>query len=79
MSRPQSPVQTLSTIVLRDDLVGSGALKGLDAHSHIEVEGLDAVDGTPVLDVKPVRSGYRPPCEFREPDRARDLMADYWD
>ena len=45
----------------------------------IEVEGLDAVDGTRVLDVKPVWSGYRPRGEFREPDRARDLMMNYWE
>ena len=126
------------TIVLRDDLLGPDALKGLDAHSHIEVvfhfhlhtdepveagarhprgrtdwpavaiyaqhgrmrinrigvsvcrllwvdglsvevEGLDAVDGTPVLDIKPVWSGYRPRGAFREPDWARELMASYWD
>ena len=45
----------------------------------VEVEGLDAVDGTPVLDIKPVWSGYQPRGALREPDWARELMANYWD
>ncbi|MFL5072584.1 MAG: SAM-dependent methyltransferase [Xanthobacteraceae bacterium] len=43
----------------------------------IEVEGLDAVDGTPVLDIKPVWRGNEPRGEIREPDWARELMAKY--
>lgn len=127
-----------ASIVLREDLLSPDALKGLDAHSHVEVvfhfhvdahepveagarhprgrtdwpkvgiyaqhgrmrlnrigvsvcrilgvdgltvhvEGLDAVDGTPVLDLKPVWSGYRPRGAFSEPDWARELMENYWD
>jgi tRNA-Thr(GGU) m(6)t(6)A37 methyltransferase TsaA len=49
-------------------------LKGLS----VEVEGLDAVDGTPVLDIKPVWSGNAPRGTFREPEWARELMANYW-
>jgi tRNA (adenine37-N6)-methyltransferase len=33
----------------------------------IGVEGLDAVDGTPLLDIKPVWSGYLPRGTIREP------------
>jgi tRNA-Thr(GGU) m(6)t(6)A37 methyltransferase TsaA len=44
----------------------------------VEVEGLDAVDGTPVLDIKPVWSGNFPRGQFREPDWARELMENYW-
>jgi tRNA (adenine37-N6)-methyltransferase len=44
----------------------------------VEVEGLDAVDGTPLLDIKPVWSGYLPRGPLREPDWARELMAHYW-
>ena len=44
----------------------------------IEVEGLDAVDGTPLLDIKPVWSGYLPRGAIREPEWARQLMAKYW-
>jgi tRNA (Thr-GGU) A37 N-methylase len=44
----------------------------------LEVEGLDAIDGTPVLDIKPVMSGFTPRGAFREPDWAREIMATYW-
>ncbi|MDH4108186.1 MAG: SAM-dependent methyltransferase [Gammaproteobacteria bacterium] len=44
----------------------------------VEVEGLDAVDGTPVLDIKPVWSGYLPRGELREPAWAKEIMRQYW-
>lgn len=45
----------------------------------LDVRGLDAVDGTPVLDLKPVMSGFAPRGEVREPAWAVELMAGYWD
>ncbi len=44
----------------------------------LELRGLDAIDGTPVLDIKPVMSGFAPRGEVREPDWAREIMAAYW-
>ena len=44
----------------------------------LEVEGLDAIDGTPVLDIKPVMSGFLPRGAVREPDWAREIMAAHW-
>ena len=44
----------------------------------LTVAGLDAIDGTPVLDVKPCMRGFLPRGDIREPDWARELMADYW-
>ena len=44
----------------------------------IEVEGLDAIDGTPVLDIKPVMTGFQPRGEISEPAWAREIMAAYW-
>jgi tRNA-Thr(GGU) m(6)t(6)A37 methyltransferase TsaA len=44
----------------------------------LEVEGLDAIDGTPVLDIKPVMAGFQPRGEICEPAWAREIMADYW-
>lgn len=44
----------------------------------IEVSGLDAIDGTPVLDIKPVMRGFAPRGEAREPEWAGELMAGYW-
>jgi len=45
---------------------------------HLDVEGLDAIDGTPVLDIKPVLTGFLPRCEVREPAWAGEIMKDYW-
>jgi tRNA (Thr-GGU) A37 N-methylase len=44
----------------------------------IEVVGLDAVDGSPVLDVKPYMSGFAPRGPIFEPSWAQELMHDYW-
>lgn len=44
----------------------------------IDVAGLDAVDGTPVLDVKPHMAGFGPRGDVREPVWAQELMAGYW-
>ena len=44
----------------------------------LEVRGLDAVDGTPVLDLKPYLAGFAPRGSVREPDWARELMDGYW-
>lgn len=45
----------------------------------VEVEGLDAIDGTPVLDIKPVMAEFLPRGTVRQPDWSRELMAGYWD
>lgn len=50
---------------------------GLDG-VRVEVEGLDAIDGTPVLDIKPVMRGFLPRGEVREAAWAGEIMADYW-
>jgi tRNA (adenine37-N6)-methyltransferase len=42
------------------------------------VEGLDAVDGTPVVDIKPVMVEFLPREPVRQPDWTRELMKDYW-
>jgi tRNA-Thr(GGU) m(6)t(6)A37 methyltransferase TsaA len=44
----------------------------------VEVQGLDAIDGTPIVDIKPVLSGFLPRGELREPDWARAIMETYW-
>lgn len=42
------------------------------------VRGLDAIDGTPVLDIKPVMKGFLPRGDIREPEWAREIMKEYW-
>lgn len=44
----------------------------------LHVRGLDAIDGTPVLDIKPVMKGFLPRGEIREPPWAEELMKGYW-
>lgn len=44
----------------------------------LTVEGLDAVDGTPILDIKPVIKGFLPRGDVREPAWATEIMKDYW-
>jgi tRNA (Thr-GGU) A37 N-methylase len=45
----------------------------------LEVQGLDAIDGTPVLDIKPHMSGFNPRGEVSEPAWSLELMDRYWD
>ncbi|HUI02795.1 MAG TPA: SAM-dependent methyltransferase [Acidimicrobiales bacterium] len=44
----------------------------------LTVRGLDAVDGTPVLDVKPYMRGFAPRGPVTEPPWAEELMRGYW-
>ncbi len=44
----------------------------------IAVENLDAVDGTPVIDIKPVFSEYLPDGPIRQPEWSHELMRNYW-
>ncbi len=44
----------------------------------IVVRGLDAIDGTPVLDVKPYLQEFAPRGEVRQPAWSHELMRDYW-
>jgi tRNA-Thr(GGU) m(6)t(6)A37 methyltransferase TsaA len=44
----------------------------------LKVRGLDAVDGTPVLDIKPVMTEFLPRGQTKQPVWARELMKDYW-
>ncbi len=44
----------------------------------VRVRGLDAIDGTPVLDLKPVMAGFLPRGALRQPEWASALMQGYW-
>lgn len=43
------------------------------------VRGLDAVDGTPVLDIKPWIKEFGPRGGVRQPEWSSELMKDYWE
>jgi tRNA-Thr(GGU) m(6)t(6)A37 methyltransferase TsaA len=44
----------------------------------VAVRGLDAIDGTPVLDIKPYLAEFGPRGEIRQPAWSHELMAEYW-
>ena len=44
----------------------------------LTVRGLDAVDGTPVLDLKPHMTGFDPRGQVRQPAWAEEIMSAYW-
>jgi tRNA-Thr(GGU) m(6)t(6)A37 methyltransferase TsaA len=44
----------------------------------LHVAGLDAIDGTPVLDIKPWMDGFAPRGMRRQPEWADAIMEGYW-
>lgn len=44
----------------------------------LKVLELDAIDGTPVLDIKPVLKEFLPRSAVSQPDWATELMTSYW-
>lgn len=44
----------------------------------LNVQGLDAIDGTPILDVKPVLREFEARGDIRQPEWATELMSDYF-
>lgn len=44
----------------------------------VHVSGLDAIDGTPVLDLKPFMPEFGPRGDIRSRQWSNELMANYW-
>ena len=44
----------------------------------VTVRALDAIDGSPVLDLKPYMQEFAPRGEVRQPQWSHELMAGYW-
>jgi tRNA-Thr(GGU) m(6)t(6)A37 methyltransferase TsaA len=64
---------------MRPNRLGVTACRLLDVDGlTLRVEGLDAIDGSPVLDIKPVMNEFLPRGEVRQPDWSRELMTTYW-
>ncbi len=63
----------------RPNLLGVSTcrLLGIDG-LRVRVQGLDAVDGTPVVDLKPFMAAFEPRGEIREPAWVAEIMARYW-
>ncbi|WP_297620028.1 SAM-dependent methyltransferase [Nocardia sp.] len=52
-------------------------LLGVDGLT-VRVAGLDAIDGTPVLDIKPYMSEFGPRGDLRQPEWSTELMGEYF-
>jgi tRNA-Thr(GGU) m(6)t(6)A37 methyltransferase TsaA len=57
--------------------VSTCAILGVEGTS-VLVQGLDAIDGTPVLDLKPYFREFEPRNVVREPAWVAELMSQYW-
>ncbi|MFD2177887.1 SAM-dependent methyltransferase [Veronia pacifica] len=44
----------------------------------ILVHGLDAIDNTPVIDIKPVMTEFLPRGTVEQPTWSKEIMSDYW-
>jgi tRNA-Thr(GGU) m(6)t(6)A37 methyltransferase TsaA len=64
-NRPNRIGSTICRIVGREGL-------------RLHVAELDAIDGTPVLDLKPVMQEFLPRERVRQPQWSRELMSAYW-
>ena len=63
----------------RPNLIGVSTCTLLGADElTLTVRGLDAIDGTPVLDVKPYLAEFAPRGQIRQPQWSHELMANYW-
>lgn len=62
----------------RPNPIGVSACRLIDVgDTWLTVRGLDAVDGTPILDIKPVMAQLIP-CGVEEPEWSSRLMRDYY-
>jgi tRNA (adenine37-N6)-methyltransferase len=64
-NRPNRIGSTIVRVVRRDGRV-------------LHVAELDAIDNTPVLDIKPVMQEFLPRGPVRQPEWSRELMRQYW-
>lgn len=63
----------------RPNRLGATICKVIKREGHqLFVQGLDVIDGTPVLDIKPVMKEFLPREEVRQPEWATELMKNYW-
>ena len=63
----------------RPNRIGSTICRILGSErTNLVVTELDAIDGTPVLDIKPVMSEFLPRERVVQPQWSRELMREYW-
>jgi tRNA (Thr-GGU) A37 N-methylase len=64
---------------MRPNRIGVGTCRLMNVEGRcVHVADLDAMDGTPVLDIKPHMVEMGPRTEVVEPGWATELMEHYW-
>lgn len=63
----------------RPNQIGCTICRVLDRQGRIlRIDGLDAVDNTPVLDIKPIVKEFMPKEKIQQPSWMSSLMTNYW-
>jgi len=63
----------------RPNRIGVSVCRIVDVKgTSVRIRGLDAIDNSPVLDIKPVISGFIARGELTEPAWAKAIMESYW-
>lgn len=63
----------------RPNHLGHTIVKVLSVEGNVlMVKGLDAINNTPIIDIKPVLKEFLPREEVTQPKWASELMVDYW-
>lgn len=63
-----------------DPIIGVTIVELIDIKQRtLIVKGLDAIDGTPIIDIKPVMKEFLPKGDVKQPNWSISLMDKYWD
>jgi len=63
----------------RPNKIGLTTVELLEKNGRIlKVKNLDAIDGTPILDIKPVMKEFEPKGDIRQPEWTKVIMKNYW-
>jgi tRNA-Thr(GGU) m(6)t(6)A37 methyltransferase TsaA len=63
----------------RPNKIGTTIVKIIDVKGNtLTVGGLDAINGTPVLDIKPILKEFLPAEGIKQPEWSTELMKNYW-
>jgi tRNA-Thr(GGU) m(6)t(6)A37 methyltransferase TsaA len=63
----------------RPNSIGLSNVELIEHHGRIiKVKFLDAIDGTPILDIKPVFKEFKISENIKQPNWVEDLMKNYW-
>jgi len=63
----------------RPNLLGTSIVRLLKSEKRtLTVSGLDAVNDTPVIDIKPVLTEFLPEGKIVQPEWSKELMKNYW-